>query len=194
MSSLMGLHPRVTLEAVMPSRVEHRALALKLGVNASQTSDSRTVRDMLTALGREPLAAGEFMEKYLVDSVTGVEGCRRPTGTPGTPGTKGNESSIARPLLGIADMESPGEIGSQVNELIAVYQRRVGARWRTKMVDPTGLSYGSPLSVWKWHGASNVWGFARSVLGLRSAGTIVGYVTKIISSSAADPLIEFEEI
>ena len=190
---IMSLNPAITLEAVIPSRVGHLALSHKLGVNASQSGAGRVPGDMLTLLGREPLLAGEILEKYIADSVTNLEWCRRPTGTPGTPGTKANESSVARPFLGFHDSESPGEIGSQVNQQVAVMLRRVGARWRTKMIDPTGLSVGSAVSVWKWHGPSNLWGFPRSVLGLRDSGTIFGYVTRIVSSSASDPLIEIEE-
>lgn len=194
MSMTMSLHPGITLEAVIPSRVDHRALSLKLGLNASQISANRAVSDMLSLLGREPLWAGEIMEKYIADSTINDEGCRRPTGTPGTPGTKANESSVTRAMLGIVDLESPGEIGSQVNQRVAVYQRKPGARWRTKLIIPTGLSVGSELSVWKWHGASNAWGFPRSVLALRSSGTLFGIVTKIIDASTTSPLVEFEEV
>jgi len=72
-----------------------------------------------------------------------------------------------------------GRIDAQVSAMAHCLVGPMGFEFRTKLCNSTGLSVNSKVSVWDWDGRSGAYGLVRRVLGLFSAGWVVGRVSRI---------------
>lgn len=182
--------PLNMLEAVQPARTQHRAQPFALAVNTQQSAAGLTVRSMTSLLEAEPLYPGEWLETFVGSQ--NERKCRRHDGTPGTPGTRSHEYAGKKELIRLSDAESPGETQRQTNGLVSLYQQKPSAEWETGMCDVAGLAAGDYLAVYKYDGPSGAWGYARSVLAKKNAGTAVAICTRVIDSSATGARIQFQ--
>lgn len=188
-------HTGITLAAVQPSELEHTREPWLLTTNSTQDGGSPVilVGDMTTLLGRQPLYAGEWLERYYGSD--GVAKCRRKAGTIVTPGTKASVYTGSLAGIGLSYAESPGEIGRQTSGLCSLYQRKPGAIFETTMVDVSGITFGCDLSVYLWDGVDGEWGYPRCVLGLTGGGgTVVARCVGIVDSNRSRGRIQFEMV
>jgi hypothetical protein len=97
----------------------------------------------------------------------------------GVPGTPDNEGSIPEYLYFMEE----GRFDAQATKRAHIVMGPMGFEFRTKLCRSAGLSVNDPVSAWDWDGDASAYGLVRRVLAARTAGYVLGRVTRIFGTN-----------
>lgn len=127
-----------------------------------------------------PLVEGEWLQ--LAASGTANRYTRGGNNVVTTPDTPDGEGTVPAFLYFLEE----GRYDAQVAQQCHVIRGPLGFEFRTKLCVSAGLSVNSLVSVWDWDGGGaspGTYGCVRRVLALRSAGWVVGRVSRIFGTN-----------
>lgn len=120
-----------------------------------------------------PLVEGEWLQ--MESTSNGERVTRGGNNAMAVSGTPDNEGTVPAFLY----FMEKGRFDAQATKRAHLITGPLGFEFRTKLISSTGLAINDSVSVWDWDGVAGAFGLVRRVLAKRTAGYVIGRVTRI---------------
>lgn len=138
--------------------------------------------NVFNPLGARPLVEGEWLEMETTSS--GRKFTRGGNNAMAVPATPDGEGTVPAFLYFMEE----GRFDAQATKRAHGIMGPSMFEFRTKLIDTTGLSVNDAVAVFDWDGLASAFGLVRRVLAKRTAGYVIGRVTRIFGTGDASVL------